>query len=72
MNEKENDVFFSFNQKKLSISVFKQLDGSLIFFKEENIDIHSITENSDFTFLDKILEKHIKQLEIKVNDKTSK
>ena len=36
MNEKENDVLFSFNQKKLSISVFKQLDGSLIFFKEEN------------------------------------
>ena len=67
MNEKENDVFFSFNQKKLSISVFKKLDGSLIFFKEENIDIHSITENSDFTFLEKTLEKNIKQLEQKVN-----
>ena len=59
MNEKENDVYLSLNEKKLSISVFKQSDNSLVFFNEENININSITENTYFEILEKPLEKNI-------------
>ena len=62
MNEKENDVYFSLNEKKLNICVFKKLDDSLIFFNEENININSITENTDFEILEKLLEQNIKQI----------
>ena len=67
MNEKENDVYLSLNEKKLSISVFKQSDNSLVFFNEENININSITENTYFEILEKPLEKNIKQVEKKIN-----
>ena len=65
MNEKENDIYLSLNEKKLSISVFKQSDNSLVFFNEENININSITEKTYFEILEKPLEKNIKQVEKK-------
>ena len=67
MNENENDVYFGLNEKRLSISVFKQSDNSLAFFNEENININPISENTDFWILEKQLEKNIKQVEKKIN-----
>ena len=67
MNENENDVYFGLNEKKLSVSVFKQSDNSLAFFNEENININPISENTDFWILEKQLEKNIKQVEKKIN-----
>ena len=67
MNEKENDVYFSLNEKKLNICIFKNTDNSLIFFNEENININSITENTDFKILEKLLEQNIKKIEKKIN-----
>jgi len=67
MNEKETDIYFSLNQKKLNICVFKKTDDSLIFFNEENLNINSITENSNFEILEKPLEQNIKQIEKKIN-----
>ena len=67
MNEKENDVYLSLNEKKLNICVFKNIDDSLIFFNEENININSISENTDFEILEKSLEQNIKQIEKKLN-----
>ena len=63
----ENDVYFGLNGKKLIIGVFKQSDNSLSFFNEENININSISENTDFQKLEKQLEKNIKQVEKKIN-----
>ena len=53
MNEKDTDVYFSLNEKKLNICVFKNIDDSVIFFNEENINIkiNSITENTDFEII---------------------
>ena len=48
MNKKEIDVYFSLNKKQLNICVFNNIDDSMIFFNEENIDINSISENTDF------------------------
>ena len=62
MNEKDTDVYFSLNEKKLNICVFKNIDDSVIFFNEENININSITENTDFEILEQLLEKNIKQI----------
>ena len=67
MTEKETDIYFSINKKKLNISVFKNSDDSLIFFSEENINIDSITENTDFSILEKFLENNIKKIEKKIN-----
>ena len=67
MNEKENDVYFSLSEKKLNICIFKNTDNSLIFFNEENININSITENTDFKILEKLLEQNIKKIEKKIN-----
>ena len=67
MNEKENDVYFSLNEKKLNICIFKNADNSLIFLNEENININSITENTDFKILEKLLEQNIKKIEKKIN-----
>ena len=69
MNEKDTDVYFSLNEKKLNICVFKNIDDSVIFFNEENINIkiNSITENTDLEILEKLLEKNIKQIEKKIN-----
>ena len=67
MNENENDVYFGLNEKRLSISIFKQSDNSLAFFNEENININPISENTDFWILEKQLEKNIKQVEKKIN-----
>ena len=67
MNENENDVYFGLNEKRLSISIFKQSDNSLAFFNEENININPISENTDFQILEKQLEKNIKQVEKKIN-----
>ena len=63
----ENDVYFGLNGKKLIIGVFKQSDNSLSFFNEENININSISENTDFEILEKYLDKNIKQVEKKIN-----
>ena len=67
MNDKENDVYFSLNEKKLNICIFKNTDNSLIFLNEENININSITENTDFKILEKLLEQNIKKIEKKIN-----
>ena len=67
MNENENDVYFGLNEKKLSVSVFKQSDNSLAFFNEENININPISENTDFQILEKQLEKNIKKVEKNIN-----
>jgi len=60
MSEKETDVYFSLNQKKLSTGVFKKSDHSLIFFNEENININSLNEYTNFEILKKPIEKNIK------------
>ena len=67
MNEKDTDVYFSLNEKKLNICIFKNADNSLIFLNEENININSITENTDFKILEKLLEQNIKKIEKKIN-----
>ena len=40
MSDKEFDVYFSLNQKKLSTGVFKKLDDSLAFFNEDSLEIN--------------------------------
>ena len=63
----ENDVYFGLNEKKLSISVFKQSDNSLAFFNEENININPISENTDFWILEKQLAQLLQTLKITFN-----
>ncbi len=67
MSEKETDIYFSINRKKLNICVFKNIDDSLIFINEENINFESITENTDFNILEKFLDSNIKKIEKKTN-----
>ena len=67
MSDKENDVYFSLNNNKLNICIFKNTDNKIIFFSEENIDINSITENTNFEILEKLLEQNIKKIEKKIN-----
>jgi len=58
MSDKEFDVYFSLNQKKLSTGVFKKLDDSLAFFNEDSLEINS---------LEKSIEKNIKEVEKKID-----
>ena len=58
MSDKEFDVYFNLNQKKLSTGVFKKLDDSLAFFNEESLKINS---------LEKSIEKNIKEVEKKID-----
>jgi len=67
MSEKETDVYFSLNRKKLSTGVFKKSDHSLIFFNEENININSLNEYTNFEILRKPIEKNIKKIEKNIN-----
>ena len=67
MSEKETDVYFSLNRKKLSTGVFKKSDHSLIFFNEENININSLNEYTNFEILRKPIEKNIKIIEKNIN-----
>jgi len=63
MSEKENDVYFSLNQKELSTAVFKKSDYSSIFFDVENININSLNEFTNFEKLEKPIEKNIRKIE---------
>ena len=67
MSEKETDVYFSLNRKKLSTGVFKKSDHSLIFFNVENININSFNEYTNFEILEKPIEKNIRQIEKNIN-----
>jgi len=68
MSKKEFDVYFSLEEKKLNVSVFKKSEDNLVFFFEDNLGINSINEYTDFEELEKIIEKNIKKVEKNINE----
>ena len=53
MSKKEFDVYFSLDEKKLNVAVFKKSDDSLAFFNEDNLRISSINKYANFEELEK-------------------
>ena len=68
MNEKEFDVYFSLDEKKLNIGVFKKFDNSLFFFYEDILKINSINEYINFEELEIPIEKSIRKVEKNINE----
>ena len=68
MSEKEFDVYFSLDEKKLNIGVFKKFDNSLFFFYEDILKINSINEYINFEELEIPIEKSIRKVEKNINE----
>ncbi len=63
MGKKNFDTFLNLNSKQLSISVFKKIDSSLIFFKEYTYETNSNKDDLNFVSIDKIIKKNIFEIE---------
>tara|TARA_X000000368_G_C22916098_1_gene660866 strand:- start:217 stop:927 length:711 start_codon:yes stop_codon:yes gene_type:complete len=68
MSEKEFDVYFSLDEKKLNIGVFKKFDNSLFFLHEDILKVNSINEYTNFEELEVSIGKSIRKVEKNINE----